>query len=122
MKKTLFLLLALTILFAAGCETAQEQNSGYKAPVMPKYTPEAEQRARQVAMDYVMGMKLYNGENGRNLTVIRASQYKCIGCWYVDLQYDLNSATGSGTDRMTLNLSLSEWKVVEGVSDRTRLG
>ena len=110
------------MLFSAGCETAQEDKFVYQEPVMPKYTPEAEQRARQVAMDYAMGMKPYMEGNGRNLLVISVRQEKCVGCWYVDLQYDLNSITGSGTDRMTLNFSLSEWKIVDGLSERMSLG
>ncbi len=78
-------------------------------------------QAVEIAEEYVMNMKPYVEENGRNLNVKMLVQMKCPGCWQVVLQYDADpgKATDDYTnDRITVNVTLNNWEIVNVVSGR----
>ena len=57
-------------------------------------------------------------ENGKNLKTVNIVQMRCIGCWHIAFQYDLDLGKPTDiytNDRMTINLTLDEWNVVDVV-------
>ncbi len=87
----------------------------------PTHDDPAQGQAIETAKEYVMNMKPYVEDNGRNLNVNSVVQIKCPGCWQVVLQYDadLGKPTDVYTnDRITVNVTLNNWKVVNVVSGR----
>ena len=77
--------------------------------------------AMQIAENYVKNTKEYMEENGRNLKTVNIIQMRCIGCWHIAFQYDLDLGKPTDiytNDRVTINLTLNEWNVVDVVFGR----
>ncbi len=78
-------------------------------------------RAIKIAEEYTKNMKPYIEENGRYLKINSIVQFKCPGCWIIYLQYNLDLGKPTETytnDRMTVNITISNWKVADAVSGR----
>ena len=103
------------------CEAEQKCLRLWEENCPPDYADEAQMRAIGVAEEYAKNMKQYTDETGRDLKINSVVQFKCRGCWIVHLQYDLDLGKPTDiytNDRMTVNISLDNWKVVDVASGR----
>ena len=77
--------------------------------------------AIEIAGNYAKNMKPYTDENGRDLKINSVVQARCLGCWSVYIQYNLDIGKSTNTytnDRMIVNITLTDWKVTDAVSSR----
>ncbi len=103
------------------CETKQKCLRIWEENCPPDYADDAQGRAIEIAEEYAKNMKSYTDETGRDLKINSVVQFKCPGCWIIYLQYDLNLGKPTDiytNDRMTVNITLSNWKVSDAVSGR----
>ncbi len=102
MMKKVFLLVALLLIIAAGCTNMY--------PQVPEISPE--QKAADIAQEYVMSTEAYVNYEGQGLTVKQVVQGACEGCWTVNAEFEMKSMNNPDiTEKIMARVVLDNWEV-----------
>jgi hypothetical protein len=100
------------------CETTQECQRFWEDPCPEPDEAELEaaedpsDRAREIAIEYVMGLDTYSDYSGRDILSNNVQVVKCPGCFDVEVQFDRDSVKNpGGVTRVVVHVILKDWEV-----------
>lgn len=120
-KFFLIFTLLLAFIVVTGCtQLLQPTNQQTDLDLFPSLTTNTsidqengQEKAEQIATEFVMKMGQYTDNNGRNLQIVQIVPVACQGCWIVDIWFDLNSLHDPLiTERAIVQVTIDNWEVV----------
>jgi hypothetical protein len=130
MYKALMITVLLLSAMMFGCALQRENNIILSKPIdRPaeaedvKYAPakpsppaditvDYEDRAIDIAKEFVMDLDGYKNQQGRDLQIINSAKSGCDGCWIIEVTFARNVLYyPDKTEHITVNVNLKDWKV-----------
>jgi hypothetical protein len=73
-----------------------------------------EERAQQIATDYIRAQEEYKDKHGRNLRILEIKTMRCPGCFQLSLEYHLDSEKAD-YDKVSSEVNIENWEIVDVV-------
>ena len=101
-------------------QMAQDIAPAPQNPVANQAFPDLNQeKAINMATKATKNLPVYQEYQGRNLEILEVFEGRCVGCWVVNVEFNLQSEKDfKRTDRATVKVSINGWQITDVVYAR----